>query len=281
MLIARNISYSIGNKSILRDVDLTLEPGEFKAIVGPNGAGKSSLLKIITGENKSYKGKVHYHGKMLNVFKINEISKVRAVLPQESQVNFPFTVSEIVEMGRSTFRDKKSQLDKIVKAVMQNTNITHLRDRSYHSLSGGEKQKVQLTRVMAQMWGSSDLSRFIFLDEPTASLDMAQQHQMMGLAKKLSKNNIGVLAVIHDLNLAIQYADNIVFMRQGEVICQGKVKDIMRKENIETTFSHEVTVTFDQVNKVPYVIPKINRPEAKNNVVRNLNYESYEQINNY
>ena len=110
---------------------------------------------------------------------------------------------------------------------------------------------------------------------------MAQQHQMMGLAKKLSKNNIGVLAVIHDLNLAIQYADNIVFMRQGEVICQGKVKDIMRKENIETTFSHEVTVTFDQVNKVPYVIPKINRPEAKNNVVRNLNYESYEQINNY
>ena len=281
MLIARNISYSIGNKSILRDVDLTLEPGEFKAIVGPNGAGKSSLLKIITGENKSYKGKVHYHGKMLNAFKINEISKVRAVLPQESQVNFPFTVSEIVEMGRSTFRDKKSQLDKIVKAVMQNTNITHLRDRSYHSLSGGEKQKVQLTRVMAQMWGSSNLSRFIFLDEPTASLDMAQQHQMMGLAKKLSKNNIGVLAVIHDLNLAIQYADNIVFMRQGEVICQGKVKDIMRKENIETTFSHEVTVTFDQVNKVPYVIPKINRPEAKNNVVRNLNYESYEQINNY
>lgn len=281
MLIARNISYSIGNKSILRDIDLTLEPGEFKAIVGPNGAGKSSLLKIITGENKSYKGKVHYHGKMLNAFKINEISKVRAVLPQESQVNFPFTVSEIVEMGRSTFRDKKSQLDKIVKAVMQNTNITHLRDRSYHSLSGGEKQKVQLTRVMAQMWGSSNLSRFIFLDEPTASLDMAQQHQMMGLAKKLSKNNIGVLAVIHDLNLAIQYADNIVFMRQGEVICQGKVKDIMRKENIETTFSHEVTVTFDQVNKVPYVIPKINRPEAKNNVVRNLNYESYEQINNY
>ncbi|MCG8323797.1 MAG: heme ABC transporter ATP-binding protein [Cytophagales bacterium] len=281
MLIAKNISYSIRNKSILRDVDLTLETGEFKAIVGPNGAGKSSLLKIITGENKSYKGKVHYHGKMLNAFKINEISKVRAVLPQESQVNFPFTVSEIVEMGRSTFRDKKSQLDKIVKAVMQNTNITHLRDRSYHSLSGGEKQKVQLTRVMAQMWGSSNLSRFIFLDEPTASLDMAQQHQMMGLAKKLSKNNIGVLAVIHDLNLAIQYADNIVFMRQGEVICQGKVKDIMRKENIETTFSHEVTVTFDQVNKVPYVIPKINRPEAKNNVVRNLNYESYEQINNY
>ena len=280
MLTANNISYSIGKKPILRNIDLTLEPGEFKAIVGPNGAGKSTLLKIITGENRSYKGEVQYHGKILNTFRINEISKVRAVLPQESQVSFPFTVREIVEMGRSTFRDKKSRLDQIVEEVMQNTGITHFRDRSYHSLSGGEKQKVQLTRVMAQIWESSDQSRFIFLDEPTASLDMARQHQILGLAKELCKKNIGILAVIHDLNLATQYADNLVFMKMGEVVCQGRVQEVMHKENIEKTFNHEVTVAFDDANKLPFIIPKINQTAVKNNIQQRLNYASYEQINN-
>ena len=280
MLIADNISYSIGNKPILRNINLTLEPGEFKAIVGPNGAGKSTLLKIITGENRFYSGEVHYHGKRLNTFKINEISKVRAVLPQESHVSFPFTVREIVEMGRSVFRDKKSRLSQIVEEVMQNTGITHFGDRNYHSLSGGEKQKVQLTRVMAQIWESSNQSRFIFLDEPTASLDMAQQHQILGLAKELCKKNIGILAVIHDLNLATQYSDNLVFMKTGEVVCQGRINEVMLKENIEKTFDHEVTVTFDEMNKVPFIVPKINQSAVKNNIQQRLNYASYEQINN-
>ena len=251
MLIANNISYTIGSKTILRDVSFTLEPGEFKAVVGPNGAGKSSLLKIVVGENKSYTGNVYYHGKLLKTLGVKEISKLRAVLPQESQVNFPFTVQEIVEMGRTIFRDTKSHLDKVVDEAMKGTGIMSFRERNYHTLSGGEKQKVQLTRVMAQIWDSNDFSKFIFLDEPTASLDMAQQHQILGLAKQLCEKNVGIFAVIHDLNLAAQYADNLMFVKKGEVICQGPVKEVMNKQNIEKTFDHEVTIAFDEVNEIP------------------------------
>ena len=279
MLIANNISYTIGNKEILHDVSFSLKPGEFKAVVGPNGAGKSSLLKIVIGENKYYEGKVSYHDKPLKAFGIKEISKVRAVLPQESQVNFPFTVSEIVEMGRSTIMEKKSQLDKVVEEVMQSTGIASLRERNYHTLSGGEKQKVQLTRVMAQIWDCSNLPKFIFLDEPTASLDMAQQHQILGLAKQLCAKNVGIFAVIHDLNLAAQYADNLMFMKKGEVICQGSVKEVMNKQNIEKTFDHEVTMTFDEVNEIPYILPKRNQPVVNHTIGKNLKYNSYEQIN--
>lgn len=279
MLIANNISYTIGSKGILHDVSFTLKPGEFKAVVGPNGAGKSSLLKIVIGENKYYQGKVSYHDKPLKAFGIKEISKVRAVLPQESQVNFPFTVSEIVEMGRSAIMEKKLHLDKVVEEVMQSTGVTSFRERNYHTLSGGEKQKVQLTRVIAQIWDSSDLSKFIFLDEPTASLDMAQQHQILGLAKQLCKKDVGVFAVIHDLNLAAQYADNLMFMKKGKVVCQGPVKQVMNKRIIEKTFEHEVAMAFDEINEVPYILPKRNQPVVNRTVKKNLNYNSYEQIN--
>lgn len=281
MLIANNISYTIGSKSILRDISFTLEPGEFKAVVGPNGAGKSSLLKIVVGENKSYKGKVQYHGKQLETLGVKEISKLRAVLPQESQVNFPFTVQEIVEMGRTTFREKKSHLDKVVHEAMKGTGIIPFRDRNYHTLSGGEKQKVQLTRVMAQIWDSHDFSKFIFLDEPTANLDMAQQHQILGLARQLCKKNIGIFAVIHDLNLAAQYADNLMFIKKGGLICQGPVKEVMNKQNIEKTFDHEVTMAFDEINEAPYILPKRNQHINNNTIGKNLNYNSYEQIDSW
>ncbi|MGK7390177.1 MAG: heme ABC transporter ATP-binding protein [Candidatus Cyclobacteriaceae bacterium M2_1C_046] len=245
MLKAINITQQISGKTILKDCCLRLKPGRFTAIVGPNGAGKSTLLKAISGESRKFKGEVILNGKQLQCFKPRELSVKRAILPQHTVVNFPFTVEQVIEIGRYAHRTTAVENEIIINSVMRMTDLKKFKGRAYQTLSGGEKQRVQMARVMAQIRNKTSDPKYVLLDEPTASLDIAQQHTILSLAKNLCNENIAVMAVLHDLNLAIQYADDILFLKNGQTVAYGELKDVVTKDIIEKTFGYPVRLLED------------------------------------
>jgi len=256
MYTASNLSLRINKKSILNDVSLMLEPGKFTAIVGANGAGKSTLLRMLANELKPTSGQVSINGKSIQNYAPRELSKVRAVLPQHSQVPFAFSVEQIVRLGRHAHRTTDAVNDVIVRDVMALAGVDVFYGRTYLTLSGGEKQRVQFARVLAQVWDETVYPRYILLDEPTASLDIAQQQYIFSLARRVCERNIGVLAIVHDLNQAVQFADHLYFLKEGKVVAAGEARDVFTKSNIEETFCCRVNLYHDPCNNCPYIIPE-------------------------
>lgn len=256
MYQACDIWYRVKDKIILQDISLTMQPGTFTAIVGPNGAGKSTLLKTLAYEHSSFQGSVTINGKSAQSYTAKALSMVRAVLPQHSQLQFSFSVDQIVHLGRHAHRSTQSANEKIVNEVMELTSVNEFRDRSYMTLSGGEKQRVQLARVLAQVWEETVYPRYILLDEPTSSLDIAQQQYIFSLAKQVCSRNIGVMAIVHDLNQAVQFADQLLFMKDGKITASGEAQKVFTKSNIEDTFCCRVSLYHDPCNNCPYIIPE-------------------------
>lgn len=278
MFVAENISYRIGRKEILNDCSLTLKPGKFTAIVGPNGAGKTSLLKVMSNETTKCEGHILLNGKETKKINNKEISRQRAVLPQNTSLNFPFTIEQVIEIGRYPHNTIKAENDRIISDVIAQTNLTNFKGRVYQTLSGGEQQRVQLARVMAQMWDETVFPKYLLLDEPTASLDISQQHNIMHLARQTLSRNMGVMAIIHDLNLAVQYADYIIFMKEGKIIAQGMTRDVLSKEIIEETFSHPVQLLTDEGGRT-VVCPIPNSTPQQSQSKINLTQTSYGKLN--
>lgn len=256
MYQALNISFRVRDKIILQDISLTLQPGTFTAIVGPNGAGKSTLLKVMAQEHTHYHGDVIINGKSAKSYNAEALSQVRAVLPQSTTVQFAFSTEQIVALGLHGHRLNKKDHSDLLREVMTLTDVLTLRDRSYVTLSGGEKQRVQLARVLAQVWQETVYPRYILLDEPTSSLDIAQQQHIFTLARKACERNIGVMAIVHDLNQAVQFADQLYFLRNGKMIASGEAHEVFTKPNIEETFCCAVNVYHDPCNNCPYIIPQ-------------------------
>ena len=277
MLHAQNISYKVGKKSIVSDCSLAIHPGKFTAIVGPNGAGKTSLLRVLSHESTRYEGNVTFNGKSITKIKSRELSALRAVLPQHTTVNFPFAIEQIIEIGRYPHRTTRIENERIISEVLELTRLSSFRGRAYQTLSGGEQQRVQLARVITQIWDQTDFPKYLLLDEPTSSMDMAHQHTLLELAKSLCNRNIGVLAILHDLNLAAQYADRVLFLKAGVTVAQGSVHDVMTEEIIEKTFAHPVKVTYDEWTNKPviYSLPK-NRFAITEKQIVNKNKYVYE-----
>jgi iron complex transport system ATP-binding protein len=250
------LSYRVCDKIILRDIDLSISPGSFTAVVGANGAGKSTLLKTMAHEHSDYQGEVTINGKSASAFNPRELSLVRAVLPQSSSVHFAFTVEQIIMLGRHAHRTTRKDNEAIMADVMAVTGVTDFAQRNYLTLSGGEKQRVQLARVLAQVWDETVYPRYILLDEPTSSLDIAQQQLIFGMARKACERNIGVMAIVHDLNQAVQFADYLCFLRAGKVIAYGEAHAVFTKPIIEESFSCRVNIYHDPVNACPYIIPE-------------------------
>ncbi len=216
MLKASNVSFHIKEKYLVNDVNLSFGEGQFTVIMGQNGAGKSTLLKILANSLKSSTGDVEYKNTNIRNFHALELAKLRAVLSQHYDITFPITVDDIVIMGRYPhFKNVPSQEDvKICDDVMTLLNIENLKGREYGTLSGGEAQKVQMARVLAQIW-EKETGKILFLDEPVSNLDMKYQHQILSMAQRISRENCIVIAVLHDINLSINYADRIIFMKDG------------------------------------------------------------------
>lgn len=221
-LEAAGASVKRDGRLLLDRVDLGLQAGEMLALVGPNAAGKSTLLRVLSGELVPERGEACCLGRPLRQWRPRELARVRAVLPQIDRLNFPFAVEEVVALGRQPHGEHEHSAGGVVVAeVMAALEISHLAGRRYTDLSGGERRRVQLGRVLAQVW-EGERPAFLLLDEHTAGLDLAHQHTTFQLLRALCARGIGVLAVVHDLSLAVRYADRLAVMQGGRVRrCDG------------------------------------------------------------
>ena len=254
-LSVSNLGLRIGQKQLLSGIDFSLANDEVVAVLGPNGAGKSTLFKVLSAEHRHYSGAIELHGRHLQQWKGGDVAKIMGVLPQSSALAFPFSVSEVVNLGRLPHSTGRVVDRQIVQQAMEQVDVVHLANALYPSLSGGEKQRVQLARVLAQIWQTSDLGeRFLLLDEPTSALDLSHQHQTLKLARNLAGQGVGVLAILHDLNLAAQYADRIILLSQGLCVAQGCVKKVLTPQQIESLYGIKVTVMAHPENDYPMVV---------------------------
>lgn len=257
MLRTENISYAIGKKQILKNVSASFYPGEFNMILGPNGSGKSSFLKIFSGEVNKFDGSVFYEEKKIKAYKKEELAKKRAVMSQQADLGFPLLVEEVVMMGRYphfTFNPNKKDIT-ICNEVIERMNLSEFKERNYLTLSGGEKQRVQYARVLAQIWERpTEGYRYLFLDEPLNSLDISYQHEFLEAAVELIKDHSVLIAVMHDINLAAHYADNLFFFKAGELVVHGKPKEVLSETIIEKVFNVRTKVIDNPVTGKPLVI---------------------------
>jgi len=221
-LSVSDLSVRIGRKTILRDITFSACSGELTVIVGPNGSGKSTLLKALTGELNST-GRAMLGEEDAAKGKPEVLANLRAVLPQATPMSFPFQVIEVVRLG---LRFRSEAADRAAHDTLAQVGLKRYEERLYQELSGGEQQRVQLARVLCQLWSPfpPDSSQWLFLDEPVSSLDIAHQLEVMQIARDFADQGGGVLAVMHDLNLSAMFADQILVMKEGCLAASGEVK---------------------------------------------------------
>ncbi len=230
----------IGSKTLLAGANVDLVPGRVTAILGPNGAGKSTLLSLLAGQREPSRGQVLLDNRPLASFAPAALALRRALMPQESAVAFDFNAEEIVALGRFPHRLRPhTDEEAIVPAAMALTDVAALAARILNTLSGGEKARVHLARALAQLWHPrpDGAGRWLLLDEPTAALDIAHQHAVMRLLRQWAATGVGVVAVLHDLNLALRYADDVVVVSAGRAAIQGAAVAVLQPALIEQVWA--------------------------------------------
>lgn len=235
-LEADQITVVRGRKTVLNAVSARLLPGELSILVGPNGAGKSSLMRVFSGEWSATKGSARLWGREVGTMPGRLRAKRLAVLPQASATAFPMVVSDVVLLGRypHTLGSPTGRDLEAAAVAMERTGVMHLEDRDYGTLSGGEQQRVQIARVLAQLDG---LERPVALfDEPVASLDIAHQQRCLSVARALARQGAAVLVSVHDLNLALTYADRVWVMAGGELVAEGAPEQVCCPEVLWSVF---------------------------------------------
>lgn len=236
----RNLALQLGNKKVLDNISTRFNFGELTIILGPNGTGKSSLLKVLSQEWRSA-GELFFYGKPAASWQPSELAKSVGILPQASSLSFGFTAGEVVALGGLTLSVSRAQLSEICNKNMALTDVLHLADRLYPSLSGGEKQGVHLARVLTQL-AAAPRKPILMLDEPTSALDIAHQHQTLQLAKDQAKAGAAVIAIIHDLNLAAKYADRIIMLSDGKITATGAPNKVLQPQLIAEVYGWKVNV---------------------------------------
>ncbi|SDW52824.1 heme ABC transporter ATP-binding protein [Roseicitreum antarcticum] len=237
MLDAKHITVVLGGKTILHDTALSAAAGQVSVIVGPNGSGKTTLLRAVTGDLPST-GTVCLDGQDTRAMRPWVLAERRAVLPQASQLAFPFTVHEVVRLGvlgRSALRADSVELP---TRALARVGLAGYGARFFQELSGGEQARVQLARVLVQVWEPvvDGQARWLFLDEPVAALDIGHQLQIMHLARDFARAGGGVVAVMHDLNLTAMFADQVVLMLDGRVLAQGSVAQVLTDVHLSRAY---------------------------------------------
>jgi len=249
-----NIDFSYQSSKILDSVTFEVKSGEFLGIMGPNGSGKTTLLRCISNVLSPQIGTVLIDGKNIQKLSKREIARNIGVVPQTSAIDFAFTVSELVLMGRTPYMERfKSETThdfEIAEEAMRLTNTLRLAEKTFDELSGGEKQRVIIARALAQE------SKILLLDEPTVHLDISSQFEILKLIKNLSKQKeIVVIAVFHDLNLAAQYSDKLILLDNGKIVSMGLPDEVLTPENIQKTYHMDAIVKRHPITNTPYVTP--------------------------
>ena len=252
---ARGISLHLSGFDLLRNISLEVEAGKVTTIVGPNGAGKSSLLKVLTGEIPPTAGDVYLNSRLLNQWSLLEKAQMLAVLPQHTLLNFSFTADEVVGLGRIPHQTGSAKDVEIVAEALELVDASYLQRRFYTQMSGGEKQRVQLARVLAQIWQPSCLGeQFLVLDEPTSAFDLSHQKLTLDIVRQLAQKGVGVVMVVHDLNLAARCADNIVVIDGGVIAAQGSPEVVLTETLIDKVFGVKSIISEHPITKRPLVI---------------------------
>lgn len=251
VLDVTNLSVTIGTSDLVQDLSFSVASGEILAIIGPNGAGKTSALRAISGDLVPAQGQILFNNRPLQAWRPAEKALGLAVLPQANPLSFAFTVSEVVALGRTPHSTGVKIDNEICAAAMAALDVTHLQARSYPSLSGGEKQRVQLARVMAQIWQEEGTRRLLLLDEPVTSLDLGHQRQLMHAVRTFADSGVGVVMVAHDVSLAAAYSDRMLALDRGRTVACGVPEQVVTQALINTLFDTEVQV-------IPH--PKTGKP---------------------
>ena len=247
MVEAQDVAFRAGHRDLVSGVSATFGPGQLHLIIGANGAGKSTLVKVLSRLLAPANGRVLYDGQDVASATERDLARRRAVLSQAIEVAFPLSVREVVTMGRYPhFGTRPSAHDMdIVDDVMAFFEVTEMADRSYPTLSGGEKQRVNFARVLAQVWRpATGHHRVLFLDEPLTFLDIRHQIDFMKKVREtVAGGDMVVIGVVHDLNLAARFADRLLLLNEGRVLAQGTSAEVLTPSHIRTAFGIEPIVT--------------------------------------
>lgn len=259
MIAASDVTVRAGRAVLLDRVSASAAPGQILAVIGPNGAGKSTLLRVLAGEHLPDDGEARLAGRALDDWTWRELARVRAVVSQETTLDFPFTTLEVVLMGRTPHIDRVERASdrRIAAWALEAVGLAAFADRLYSTLSGGEKQRTQFARALAQVWqpASSHSGRCLLLDEPTASLDLAHQYEVLRLARCFAAQGGTVIAIVHDLNLVAAYADQVVLLRAGRVIDHGTPAEVLTATNVHEAFGIPAAVLPHPCLPVPLIVP--------------------------
>jgi iron complex transport system ATP-binding protein len=260
---ARGLSFHAGGRALVGDATLDLVPGSTTILIGPNGAGKSTLLKLMTGEAKASRGHVTIDGENLHAIPAWRLACQRAVMAQHARLVFPFSVYEVASLGvdgigRALTRQRR---EAVVGECLAAAGVLDLAGRRYQTLSGGEQQRVQFARVLCQIEaGRSVASRqALFLDEPIASLDLCHQLALLDMARGIAARGVAVLIVLHDLNLAVTYADHLVVMDQGAIIAQGAPAKTLDDALLRQVFKVNLSLSRAPSPGLPFLLPQQHR----------------------
>ncbi len=253
LLNVSNLSYQVGSKTLLKDISFSVNAGELVGVIGPNGAGKSTLMKCISGFQAYSQGNISIKGESLSSLSHIERALSMSYLPQYSEAAFPFSVLATIGFGFHARQQQEVISTDLIKeqskAALESVGIGHLHSRTVTDLSGGEKQLVHFARSLVQ--GTS----LMLLDEPTASLDIGHESQLMNVLYQECQNGKSALVAIHNLNTAAEFCDRLILINQGEVMAEGKPNEVLSEENIRTLYQDLVMVSHHAVTGNTIVSP--------------------------
>jgi iron complex transport system ATP-binding protein len=246
MLTGSNLGYRVAGQHILSDVDITLAAGELVALVGPNGAGKSTLLGLLAGDLAPDTGEVRIHGTPIRDLRPRRLARLRAVMPQQSLLQFTFTATEVVALGAHA---AGGPIGPRVSAALDRAGCADLAGRTYPTLSGGEQARVTLARVLAQA------TPVLLLDEPTAHLDLRHQSLVLRIARALADDGRAVAVVLHDVNLAARWADRVTVLADGRVAACGPPATALTADTLSAVYAYPITVVEHPLHGGPLALP--------------------------
>lgn len=259
MIEATDLDVFIGNKRIVTGASFEARPGEFVSIVGPNGSGKTTLMRALCGD-LGFSGEITFSGRSMSALKPWQLAGIRAVLPQAASLSFPFTVREVVKLGLTGGRSGvlPGEAARLPERALAKVDLEGFAGRFYQELSGGEQQRVQLSRVLCQVWAPvlEGNPRFLLLDEPVSSLDIKHQLVIMRIAREFADRGGGTVAILHDLNLASMFSDRIYVMHRGRIAASGAPGEVLQDDLISRVFECGMKVGVPAPMGMPYVLPQ-------------------------
>ena len=254
----KNISLDIDNKSILKNINLKVMPGEILSIIGPNGAGKSSLINLVAGDHLPSKGIIFYDKNDLRTLSLEEKSRKRSVMGQFSKIAFDFKVKEVIQFGwvENGIEIFSEIFEEIILKISKLCNVEYLLSRNINSLSGGELKRVQLAKTLVQLFSPSSNNvenKYALLDEPLANLDLFYEIDVLKIIKNVSRDQgIGIMLIIHDLNLAAKFSNKVALLHLGEIKDLGKPKDVLRPSILKTIYNMNMKVQKNPFRVIHY-----------------------------